>query len=496
MADNGGPKTILLVYPGKKTDGRERIIPLSVMSLATPLERAGFKPILYDQRVDGDFRRLFESLRDDLLFVGISTLTGNTIIYGLGIARFVREGGLTAPLIWGGVHPTLIPDQTLENPYVDIVVRGEGEETVVALAKALRDRVNLNQVEGISYKEEGRIHHTADRLPPDFDILPPVDYTLLDPSKYGVEEYLSYQSSRGCPFRCTFCDVRVFHGRRQKFKRAETVLNDLERMVDRFHPARIEFVDDNFLTDLKRAEGIIRGLIERQLKFEWLCTCRANFFPEMSDGFLDLMKKSGCSEIYVGIESGSQRMLDILHKDITTDQILNAAERLVRAGIKMSSNFVSGFPEESLEDFQQSMEMHRRLNQLCNDPKKLYIGGILLYAPYPGTEEFEKAVKGGYHPPRNFESWGRFMLNDRQNTPWHPKKHVDYILTVAQITRGGTYPVSLRSVARALIRGPRWLVLYYLLKHMAYYRWKYRFFKFPLDMRLLDWVGKRIFGYG
>lgn len=496
MADIKGRNTILLIYPGKKINERERIIPLSVMSLVNPLKGAGFHPILFDQRVDGDFQPFFENLRDDLLYIGISTLTGSTITFGLELARWVRETDDRIPLVWGGVHPTLIPDQTLENPYVDIVVRGEGEETAITLARFLKEGVPLNQVKGISYREAGRIQHTPDPPPMDFDALPPVNYDILDPSKYDVENYLSYQSSRGCPFRCTFCDVRVFHGQRQKFKRPETVLNDLERLVNRFHPAKIEFVDDNFLTDLRRAEKIMRGLLDRRLKFQWLCTCRANFFPQMSNDFLRLMKESGCCEVYVGVESGSQRMLDIMHKDITTEQVFDAAGRLLRGGIKMSCNFVAGFPDETPEDFQQSIEMHRELTRLCSDPQKVFIGGILLYAPYPGTEEFEKAVQRGYEPPQRFEAWGRFMLNDRSNTQWHPKKHVNYMLTVAQITRQGTYPVSFRSVAAALVKGPWTLVLYYILKQFAYFRWKTRFFRIPIDVRCLDWVHKRIYGYG
>ncbi len=496
MTDKGGRKTILLVYPGKKTNGREQIIPLSVMSLVNPLESAGFRPILFDQRVDSDFRRLFESLRSDLLFVGISTLTGNTIAYGLGISRSVREVDPTVPLVWGGVHPTLIPGQTLENPYVDIVVRGEGEETVVALAVALRNGIDLKCVEGISFKENGKIGHNPNRVYADFDTLPPVNYDVLDRSKYRIEEYLSYQSSRGCPFRCTFCDVRVFHGRRQRFKQPETVLKDLQVVVDRFHPATVEFVDDNFLTDIERAEAIMCGLMKKSLKFKWLSTCRADFFFKMSDDFLNLMKESGCCEVYVGVESGSQRMLDIMHKDITTEQIFKAAERLVKVGIKMSCNFVSGLPDETPEDFQQSIETHRALTQFCKDPKKLYIGGILLYAPYPGTEEFGKAVKLGFRPPPSLEDWGHFVVNDRNNTTWHPKKWVDYMLTIAQITRRGTYPITLRSLAVAAIKGPRALILYYILKQFSYYRWKYQFFRFPFDVKILDRVYKWIFGYG
>ncbi len=496
MTATKGRSTILLVYPGKKTAGREQIVPLSVMALVNPLKMAGFRPVVFDERVDGDFRPVFESVRDDLLFVGISTLTGTTITYGLSTARKVRDADSTLPLVWGGVHPTLIPDQTLENPYVDIVVRGEGEETVVALAQALRDGQNLGQVDGISYKEDGRLTNNAPRKYTEFDSLPPVTYDMLDPSKYLVDQYISYQSSRGCPFQCTFCDVRAFHSRRQRFKRVETVLDDLEHIVERFHPETIEFIDDCFLTNLKRGEGIMRGLIERGIKFKWLCTCRADFFRRMSDDYLKLMKESGCCEVYVGIESGSQHMLDALHKGITVEQTYKAAERLVATGIRMSCNFVSGFPNETPEDFQQSIEMHRKLTQFCDDPAKLYIGGILLYAPYPGTEEYEKVVKLGFRPPQNLEAWGRFVLNDRSNTTWHPRKHIDRILTIAQITRGGVQPFPLRRIAKAAIKGPRSRFPYYVLKTIACYRWKYRFFRFPLDVRLLGLVRKWTFGFG
>ena len=159
--------TVLLVNPGMGPSlsqfARRPKLPNNILLVGTALHHAGYKVKLIDQAMEEEWKHtLLKVLQEDVICIGISSTTGNQISYGLEIAKFIRTHS-DRPIVWGGIHPTLLPEQTLENEFVDIVVRGEGEETIVELTNALQDDKSLNGISGVSYKENGRIVHNPDR---------------------------------------------------------------------------------------------------------------------------------------------------------------------------------------------------------------------------------------------------------------------------------------------------------------------------------------------
>lgn len=482
-------KDVILIYPGRKESARV-YTPLSVMPLAGVLLENGYNPIIVDTRVD-DYRKI---KLDNAICVGISTLTGTTIRYGLEVAKYIRMKNPSIPLVWGGVHPTLHPEQTIRNEYVDIIVRGEGEATLIELVKALEENRDLNLIAGLTFKRYGEIINTAEREFIDYDKVPLPPYHLLDERKYNLSSNFYYQSGRGCSHRCTFCDVIKFHRRTIRQRSAETVIRDLETIYNQFHPAKITFIDDNFFPNKKRARQICELIVEKGLHISWEASCRADYFARYEDDFIQLIKKAGCDAIAVGAESGSQRILDIMHKDIKVEDIIITARRAQQFGIHLTYTFIIGVPRETKEDLLKTISLVDQLIEINSD---INIAGLLMYTPYPGTPMFEEVLQSGYVPPQSLEAWGEFIINDKSQMCWHPKSYVDFLERIAQMTRWRfeSFP-SIKNFAWAIIKFKPYSLLYHLLNIPFHIRWKYKFFNLPLDIRFGAFLRKRLFGYG
>ncbi|MGE5406000.1 MAG: B12-binding domain-containing radical SAM protein, partial [Candidatus Saccharibacteria bacterium] len=337
MADKVKNKVILF-FPGRFLLGADPQLPLSVLALAGPLMDHGFETVIIDGRVDKWRSRFVEELDDNVLFVGFTALTSDMILYGLEASKWVRQFKPDIRIVWGGVHASLLPEQTIETgEVIDIVARGEGEDIIVNLASAIRSGSKLEDVFGLTFRNnEGKIVSNPD--PPnrvDLEKLNLPPYHILDLSKYSMRNFM-YMSARGCPHKCQFCDVMAFHHRRYSAKSVQKTLDELEYIIKTYHPESIEFVDDNFFVRRERALEICQGIIDRGLKFEWIASCRADYFKHMNDQYWETVRDAGAKAIYIGAESGSVRTLKEIEKGITIEDVYNAAEQLSRVGIKMS----------------------------------------------------------------------------------------------------------------------------------------------------------------
>lgn len=473
-------------------------IPLQFMAIAPYLIQAGYRVVIIDGRLDDAQQLLAREIDDSVVYVGITALTGSMIGYGLLCAEVVRRLDPSLPIVWGGVHVTLSPDQALETSnLVDIVVRGEGEFTCVDLAKALSSDCDLSGIEGISWRCNGKIVHNPDRPFMDFEEQLPFDFSLIDGDRYDTESLL-YQSERGCPHRCAFCDVVIVHRRKFRQKSAQQVLVDLKNLYDRFHPKKFHFVDDCFFADLKRANEIIDGLIELNMDVTWHASCRVQYTRWIEKSFWEKAKRSGLIEVYVGAESASQPILDYIAKDCTVEDIHRAADHFSSAGILMWTNFMTGFPVETRKDLDKTIELIDYLDKKHQD--NIRIGKIFMYAPCPGTPLHNEVVKAGFVRPAALSEWGSFRIGDMSHTTWH--KDVEYMASASLCSEYGRNRV-VASVAGRIKSGlQRYSVGAFLkllvlkipqfargyLSGRAEKKWRNRDFTFTWDMRLLRWI--------
>ncbi|MDI6642006.1 MAG: radical SAM protein, partial [Elusimicrobiota bacterium] len=386
----------------------------------------------------------------------------------------------------GGVHATLLPEQTVAHPNVDIVVRGEGDITAVELTNALETGNSLSNVKGITYKNDGDIVSNPNR--PFMNLNDAVDlpYHLLKKEykkQYSLNTTFFYSDSRGCPHRCRYCYNTIYCNSIWRSKSVDKIISELKWIVENYHPENILFLVDNFFVNKKRVEEILKRKIEEGLDFEWWGDCRANYFDNFSDDFLDLLKKSGCKGLNIGAESGSQRVLDFIKKDITINQILNTVEKMKKFDLDTMLFFVIGFPTETLDETYQTLDLIDRINKINKKAESF----IAVYTPYPGTSLYDLVVeKYNYKPPQTLEAWSDWLFSSEENITWFTPEYGHFLQSIAQISRFRIikfgHPSNLKDFAKQILKLP--------FSIAAKLRWRYREFRYPIEWKIWSAIQK------
>jgi radical SAM superfamily enzyme YgiQ (UPF0313 family) len=384
------------------SDYRTSMPPMGPMYLVTALNQRGHEGRIYHRDVTDLDATLdeIEAYGPDL--VGMSVFTGYNNAAYVRAARRLKGRGFK--IVWGNAHPTLIPEQVLASPFVDFVVLGEGEETLVELVDGLDDPAAHPGILGLGFNDAaGRPVINPARPFIDMD-----DY-LIDWSLIEVEDYiapytdhgeprtLNVTSSRGCPHNCQFCYNLVFNQRRWRGHSAEKFVENIQPVIDRYGVEVIRFNDDNFFVNKKRAFNIVR-----ELGLPYRAEARVEYVDEK---FVAELVETKCLEIMFGFESGSDRVLrEVVNKGSTTGQIKRAVELLKDTGIFVSGSFIFGYPTETREEYHQTMEFIVELLDLY--PNLAFTTGWFL--PYPGTGLYDRAVEAGFRPPESLKEWDKF----------------------------------------------------------------------------------------
>lgn len=420
----------VFVYPRTGLDvGGAAAPPFSAMYASVLLHKKGHEVKIIDQRRDQDWQSLLHSeLKGKPTFVGITAMTGPQVKFAIEIASLVRKES-SVPIVWGGPHPTTLPEQTLESEYCDIAVVNEGEQTALELGEALKDNRTLDSVKGLYYKKNGKVFFTGPRTFVDINSLPDTPWDLIDVEKYifrsfyikgKVNRVLDIgETSRGCPFKCTYCSNCYIQNRRWRPMTAQKSLAKIIRDVEKFELDGIWIRDDNFFVDLKRVRQICEGLIDHNLKISWYTAgTRANDINRMDDELLSLIKKSGCSTFKIGAESGSNRILEYIQKDQTKDDILRANKRLKNFDIAPIYTFMIGFPSETREEMLETIET---VKQVQEENQDAMVDAMNMFTPHKGTPLFEEALKLGMKEPTTLEEWQNWLFRGKNQSNWLPR---------------------------------------------------------------------------
>ena len=478
-------KDVLLVFPGK-FKSPEPQIPLSLLHIAASLKQEGFSVRIIDMRLE-DYHQVQVG---NPFFVGISCMSGLQIKYALEFARHVRKQNPSCPLVWGGVHPTLLPEQTAINDFVDIVVRGEGELIIKDLANALALNRPLDDVAGITYAINGTIINNPDGKIIDLDAIPiALPYELLQLERYPSFKSGRFhiQTSRGCPHRCGFCYNSVFNKNKWRGKSAKRVLDEIEYITKKYPSIKIiDPIDDNVFVDEYRVKEICQGLLDRKLGVQWRANCRFDYLANYDKEFLELIAKSGCVELDFGGESGSERLQQLICKDVTADEMLRSVGNLRRwaPSIEPYVSWMSGLPSETDEDLAETFDLMDKMRRV--NPKTQHYG-IFVYTPFPST--VMQYLPSEFLPPQSLEEWGSIEVF-HFNPPWHSKKQIEKLHTISAVTRLAFYPES-----RIKERGLPFRLAYATVNNIEKYRWRHRNFGFPFELRIVDAVARKFKGF-
>ncbi len=412
---------IVLLRPAPSPYREIDSIPWGIVYVGGVCREHGYDVKIIDQLAEDDWREaLAESLASAPICVGISSITGYQIAAGLEMARRVRELAPGVPLVWGGVHPSILPAQTLAHELVDIVVRGEGEVTFLEVVRALESKKGLGGIRGAWYKSKGRVCGNDDREFMDLSRYPRAWRSLIDPAQYirpipAIQAKRAFElcTSRGCPCRCTFCYNNIYNNR-WRSRDVDSILSDLKELRTQHHIDWIDWREDNFFHDKGRVEILCREMIRNGLETPWSANCRVDRFIRFKPKLMDLLVQSGCRSISLGAESGSTRMLKLLAKGISPSQILDSAKNLKNYGLGGYYQFMAGFPTESRAEV---LETVRLIEEILRVLPEARFQGPSLYTPYPGTPLFEECVKHGFVAPDRLEGWSKLEW-DRAHLPW------------------------------------------------------------------------------
>ena len=463
-----GPNKVVLFYP--PYEGPPLGAPLSLLCLASPLLEAGFEVKLIDNLISPNYEEAILREAEDALLLGISVLTGPHIGAAVRISKAVKKQTPALPIVFGGWHASLATQQTLQEPYVDAIVRGQGELTLLELAQRLAKGEDLHGVRGLSFKDAGgKIVHEPERPVADINTLPVPAYHLADPTIYaaasGVRQ-LAYTSSVGCPYQCNYCTDMVFYKRRFNAYCVDRVVDDLAELVPRYDIEHVPFFDSNFLVDRKRAVAIAKGIIASGVKFQWDFQTSTDFLALMSEEEVRLLAESGVHHIGFGTESASQEVLALMNKRFQhVDQMVETARKTNLAGIHIVFNIILGYPGETEAQRQQTF---RVMSDIAKDYSNVSFSPNI-FTPYPGIPIWPQLKEMGVREPQSLEEWETLALGANV-LPWlrgeelrRLQRSLEYFLLNNQIRKMTTkmttkIPWARRGVRRLLGAPVRWRI--------------------------------------
>jgi radical SAM superfamily enzyme YgiQ (UPF0313 family) len=385
--------------------------PVGLALIAAILEKAGYPVTLLDANALGLKPEAIPALAAGADVIGLTAMTP-TISTALKIARNLKLASPGIKIVMGGAHATMLTQETMASaPEIDVIIRGEGDEAVIEVMQALEANRNLEGIKGISYRAEGKIHHTADRTSSvDMDSLPFPAYHRLPWKKYRPHPphgmslpFAAIVTSRGCPYRCAYCSKPVF-GSRFRAQSPARVVDELAYLKDRFGVKEVAFYDDSFTLDKKRVHAISEKILSSGLKIIWTCETRVNLVDKE---LLRYMKQAGCYAVAYGIESASPEIIRTLHKDTTLEQVEEAVRHSREAGLQVIGYFMLGSPGETPDTIRQTIDFAKRL--------KVDFAQFSVTTPFPGTELYDIYMQNR----KESISWDNFVYagTDNPTTP-------------------------------------------------------------------------------
>lgn len=400
-----------------------RYFPLGLAYLASVLRKVGYEVLIYDAdynanpskmdltRLEDSYPLYLKSLKDnshpiqqelrstisdfkpDIIGIAVWTTFAAS---AFKIASLCKEYDKDIPVVMGGPHISIKGDEVMRIcPDVDFLVRGEGEESFVELARALveikgcgvegRGIKRLRDIRGISYRWNGEILHNLEReFIQDLDEIPfPARDLLLNKDSYNSEDMGLLMTSRGCPYNCSYCATDIWK-RKIRYRSVDNIIEEIKLVIDAYGTTQFTLKDDTFTINRKRVMEFCDRLIKENIKINWDCNTRVDLVDE---DLLRRMKSGGCNGIKVGIETGNERVLKLINKRTTLPLAKEAARLFEKVGIHWTGYFMMGLPSETKEEVYQTLEFMKELNP--------DFASLSVYEPFPGTGLFEIGLEKG-----------------------------------------------------------------------------------------------------
>ena len=406
---------VVLCYPSMLPGQKPKygLQPMGILYIATVLKQHGIDVEVLDADIEGlTINEMLERIlgaNPDL--VGFSIMTPQ-LMSALEAAFWLKRARPSLPIVLGGAHISSTLDDTFSlADCFDFAVYGEGELTMVEVAKKIEQGGFPDCIDGVSgviYRNnKGEVIINPPRpFIMEIDSLPRIDYDMLDITKYRLPTVagryvLAMMMSRGCPFKCTFCDAPTTTGKKIRFHSPERAVEDIKYNYGKYGARSFSFRDSTFTANKKWVLRFCEAIIRSEIKIYWRCGTRVNCIDEE---LLKMMKRAGCYTINFGVESGHPKILKNIKKEVAIEQIYDAHELARKYGIRSYSTFIVGSPGETDETMQTTIDLARRIRPS--------LAMFFVAIAYPGTAMYDQAVKEGIVEPR----WWA-------NQAWDPGRH-------------------------------------------------------------------------
>jgi anaerobic magnesium-protoporphyrin IX monomethyl ester cyclase len=390
---------VTLVNPPYPHTGHQHppFIPLSLGYLGAVTEKNGHEVTVIDCQAEKlepeDYRKRINQTNADIVGITSTTLTYKS---ALKIATVTKQQLPSCTAILGGCHATFWDENALkECPSLDIIVRREGEITFIELLEKLQNKSSLNSVKGITFrKKDGEIARNEDRpFMENLDDLPFPAFHLFPLGTFRRVGKIIFPltTSRGCIYWCDFCTAVRMFGRKYRMRSPKNVVDEIEMLQNKYGESQFAFYDDAFTINPERVEKICEEIRQRKLAIRWDCEARVDM---VNRSLLQKMKAAGCMAVWLGVESGSQLIIEKMHKRIKLDQTRNAFKAARELGIMTIANVVLGFPGETEQTAWETINFIKELN-----PGDV---GFYIATPYPGTPLYELVKQSGWLKTTDF----------------------------------------------------------------------------------------------
>jgi anaerobic magnesium-protoporphyrin IX monomethyl ester cyclase len=483
---------ILFLNPRATRKGNQRY-PLSILALAATIEGRENYAIV-DGNIDDDPRIALEQIMRErpARLLAVTVMPGPQTRSAVPLCKWFREAYPGVPIVWGGYFPSLYPDAALNASYVDFVARGQGEDTFIELLAALetpvphtKNRSRFAAIRGLSFKDDfGLTVHNADRplrSPGDFPAMP---YHRLDPKPYLRPTFLGsrttvYQASIGCPYQCNFCGVVGFSGSREKIEPPERTVAVLAKLQRDYGVNAVQFYDNNFFMREDHARELAERMIP--LKMNWWCETRVDSLLRYSDETIRKVRESGCVMIFFGVESGSNKKLKEMKKEITAEQSLELAAKMRTFGIVPEFSLIFGDPADSESDFEETVAFARQVKRINPDVEIV----VQTYCPVPQRRGEMYGKLDNFEFPTTPDEWAtdrwhNFAMRRDPELSWLPPE-------LRRKIRGFETVMNARWPTVQDWRLPAWGRV--MLKGLGTWRYAFGAFDNPAELR---WVQKMV----
>ncbi len=421
-------KTVMLALPNTKWFNLRpwHLFPY-ILGLFTEVLKEKYNIVILDANIDN---LSFNQVKERILNCNPDyfCITCLSLEYNKGFKKMVsivKDSSPKTIVIAGGIYPTLLPEHFLDDVNFDYIIMGEGEYRLPRLLNYLENEINsIKDIDGLVYHHNGkRIIQQVKNYIKDLDKLPMPRYENINLNKYinKVNKYSHYLyprklpyaciiSSRGCPFNCIYCSSKAISGSTIRYRSAESVLAEIDFLVSKYGVKELIFLDDNLYLDRQRINKILNGLIKRNYDLIWKSINAATY--ALDNELLELMKESGCYQITLAIESGTQEVLKIMRKPLKLSKVKGIVEKAKLLNFELTGLFIIGTPGETWLQIRKTIKFAESLD--------LDYVSFNIATPLPKTELYEICKRNGFIPNdfdfRDFSGFGRAVITTDEFT--------------------------------------------------------------------------------